>query len=121
MSVLGLVGFSGIVGVGGGSVVFDWVVQQFRLEEDWSSAAVVRWCLILFLVRPMTLVISAILNCLRFELWISLDPLLSRPRLILMYWCYCGPSFSSRCLRSTFRMLWFFLISILESVCPMSL
>ncbi|KAI8564690.1 hypothetical protein RHMOL_Rhmol03G0201200 [Rhododendron molle] len=49
--------------------------------------------------------ISAIFNYLGFELWIPLNPLLSRPRLALMYRRYRGAYFGNRCLSSTFRLL----------------
>ncbi|KAI8550696.1 hypothetical protein RHMOL_Rhmol06G0127800 [Rhododendron molle] len=76
---------------------FGWKMIGLRLP--WSGGVP-----IFILFRP----ILAMLICLGFELWISLDPLLSRRRLVLMYPRYRGACYGSRCLRSMFRFLWFF-------------
>ncbi|KAI8538213.1 hypothetical protein RHMOL_Rhmol09G0085100 [Rhododendron molle] len=96
-AVLGLVGGGGVVGVGGGPVVLFWAAADFG-----------------WIFQRYVIVYG-------FELWIPFDPLLSGSRLVLKYPRYRGACFGSRYLRSTFRLLWFFPVFVLKSVCPMGL
>ncbi|KAI8524478.1 hypothetical protein RHMOL_Rhmol13G0152400 [Rhododendron molle] len=106
-----------------------WAAQQFRLEKagiqsPWSGGSLPDQagdfspgylldfsyfcCCIAFRFQRCFIVYG-------FELWISFDPLLSKPRLVLTYRRYRGACFGSRCLRSTFRLLWFSPVLVLKS------